>query len=141
MSPEITGYVAERLFSAGALDVFLTPIYMKKGRAATKLTVLCAPENREAVVQLLLTETTTFGVRRYTVEREKLRRDFIEAQTRWGVVRAKRGYIGNELVKTVPEYEDCRRLAESHHVPLREVYDAANQRIRELSEKNPKQES
>lgn len=130
MSPEITGYVMEKLFEQGALDVFLTSISMKKGRPATKLSVLSSLDLRDTLIQTLLTETTTFGVRCYTVERSKLSRDFIEVQTQWGVVRAKRGYLGGRVIKTVPEYEDCKRLAEENRLPLREIYEETIQQIR-----------
>lgn len=129
MSPEITGYLMEKLFERGALDVFLTPIFMKKGRPATKLSLLCALDYRDRLIEILLTETTTFGVRCYTAERSKLSRDFIEVQTRWGIVRAKRGYMSGQLIKAVPEYEDCKRLAEQNQVPLRQIYEEAIRRL------------
>ena len=125
MSPEIAGYLTELLFEKGALDVFLTSILMKKGRPATKLSLLATPDLRESLIQVVLRETTTFGVRCQVVERSKLFRDFIEAPTRWGTVRAKRGYIGGEPIKAVPEYEDCKRIAEEHSVPFRQVYEEA----------------
>lgn len=125
MSPEITGYVTAQLFEQGALDVFLTPVFMKKNRPATQITVLCPSARREALIALLLTETTTFGVRVSAADRVKLRREFTALQTPWGAVQAKRGYLNGALIKTVPEYEDCKRLAESNNVPLREVYAAA----------------
>lgn len=131
MSPEIVGYLMEQLFERGALDVFLTPIFMKKGRPATQLSILCIPSLRNTLSELLLLETTTFGVRYYTVDRLKLARDFVDLQTRWGTVRAKRGYLAGQLIKTVPEYEDCKRLADQHGVPLREIYEAA---IRQMGE-------
>ena len=121
----------EQLFDRGALDVFMTPIFMKKSRPATKLSVLCTPTLRNTLSEMLLVETTTFGVRSYTAERSKLTRDFVDIQTRWGTVRAKCGYLEGQLVKTVPEYEDCKRLAEQHGVPLREVYEEA---IRQMGE-------
>ncbi len=125
MSPEITGYVTARLFEAGALDVFLTPIFMKKGRPATQITVLCGTPDRERLITLLLTETTTFGVRLSSASRVKLRRDFTEIETPWGTVHAKQGYLNGTLIKTVPEYEDCKRLAEQHNIPLHQIYTAA----------------
>ena len=115
----------EQLFEQGALDVFMTPIFMKKGRPATKLSVLSTPALRSTLSKILLLETTTFGVRCYTVDRLKLTRDFVDIQTRWGTVRAKCGYLEDQLIKTVPEYEDCRELAEQHGVPLRKVYEEA----------------
>ena len=125
MSPEIAGYLTELLFEKGALDVFLTSILMKKGRPATKLSLLVAPDLRESLTQVVLSETTTFGVRCHFVERSKLSRDFIEVQTRWGTVRAKRGFMDGKPIKTVPEYEDCKRIAEEHGVPFRQVYEEA----------------
>ena len=131
MSPEITGYLMEQLFERGALDVFMTPIFMKKGRPATKLSVLSTPTLRDALSEMLLVETTTFGVRCYTVDRLKLTRDFVDIQTRWGTVRAKCGYLDNQLIKTVPEYEDCKRFAEQHGIPLRKIYEEV---IRQIGE-------
>lgn len=125
MSPEITGYVTTQLFEHGALDVFLAPVYMKKGRPATQITVLCPTIHRDRLIELLLTETTTFGVRLSSADRIKLRRDFVEVETQWGTIQAKRGYLNGTLIKTVPEYEDCKRLAEQNSVPLRQVYAAA----------------
>ncbi len=125
MSPEITGYVTTQLFEHGALDVFLAPVYMKKGRPATQITVLCPTIHRDRLIELLLTETTTFGVRLSSADRIKLRRDFVEVKTQWGTIQAKRGYLNGTLIKTVPEYEDCKRLAEQNNVPLRQVYAAA----------------
>lgn len=125
MSPEIAGYLTELLFEKGALDVFLTSILMKKGRPATKLSLLATPDLRESLMQVVLRETTTFGVRCHVVERSKLARDFIEVQTRWGIIRAKRGYMDGDPIKTVPEYEDCKRIAEEQDVPFRQVYEEA----------------
>ncbi len=125
MSPEITGYVTTQLFEHGALDVFLTPIFMKKNRPATQITVLCPTPHRDKLIELLLTETTTFGVRLSSADRVKLRRDFIQVETQWGIIQAKRGYLNGALIKTVPEYEDCKRLAERNNVPLRQIYAEA----------------
>ena len=125
MSPEITGYVTSHLFEHGALDVFLTPIFMKKNRPATQITVLCPTVHRDELIERLLTETTTFGVRLSSANRVKLRRDFIRVETQWGPIQAKRGYLNGTLIKTVPEYEDCKRLAEQNNVPLRQIYAEA----------------
>ena len=125
MSPEITGYVTSQLFEHGALDVFLTPTFMKKGRPATQITVLCPTPHRDELIELLLTETTTFGVRLSSANRVKLRRDFTQVETQWGTIQAKRGYLNGALIKTIPEYEDCKRLAEQNSIPLRQVYAEA----------------
>ena len=132
MSPEVAGYLMEKLFASRALDVFLTPVFMKKGRAATKLSILAETDLRETMIHIVLTETTTFGVRCYKVQRSKLARDSVEINTKWGPVGTKRGFIGDELVKTVPEYEDCKRIAERHSVPLRKVYDEVLKNIPEV---------
>lgn len=125
MSPEITGYVTTQLFANGALDVFLTPVFMKKSRPATQITVLCPTDHRDKLVELLLTETTTFGVRFSAADRIKLRREFVKVETQWGAIQAKCGYLNGALIKTVPEYEDCKRLAEQNNVPLQRVYAEA----------------
>ena len=136
MSPEITGYVMEKLFARGALDVFLTPIFMKKGRTATKITVLCHADNRDRLIEMLLTETTTFGVRLSSATRVKLRRDFIQIETQWGPIQAKRGYLNGTLIKTVPEYEDCKRVAGENNVPIRDVYVETLRAITPLTTQN-----
>lgn len=129
MSPEISGYVMEKLFEQGALDVFFIPIQMKKGRPGTQISVLCPSDIRDQLIQLLLTETTTFGVRFYAADRVILDRDFIEIKTKWGIIRGKQGYLNGNLIKTVPEYEDCKAIAEENGIPFQSVYQDA---IREL---------
>ena len=125
MSPEISGYVMEKLFENGALDVFFIPILMKKGRPALQINVLCPSNLRDKLIEVLLSETTTFGVRFYAVNRAILNRDSVEINTQWGPVRAKRGYLNGVLIKTVPEYEDCKSVAETNGVPLQSVYQDA----------------
>ncbi len=129
MSPEISSYVMEKLFEHGALDVFFVPILMKKGRAAIKINVLCPPNIRDELIKVLLTETTTFGVRFYAADRVILNRDYVEINTQWGPVQAKRGYLNGDLIKTVPEYEDCRSLAEQNGVSLQSVFQEALRKI------------
>lgn len=129
MTPEIFGYVMDKLFEMGALDVFFTPILMKKGRPAIQLSVLSSSNMRDMLIRVLLTETTTFGVRIYNADRIILDRDYIEVDTEWGPIRAKRGYLNGILIKTVPEYEDCKIIAEENGVPLQSVYQAAYKKI------------
>ena len=129
MTPEIYGYVMDKLFEKGALDVFFTPILMKKGRPAIQISVLSPSNVRDMLIRVLLTETTTFGVRIYNADRIILDRDYIEVNTEWGPVRAKRGYLNGMLIKTVPEYEDCKTIAEENAVPLQSVYQAAYRKI------------
>jgi uncharacterized protein (TIGR00299 family) protein len=125
VSPEILGHFAERALAAGALDVFHTPIQMKKGRPATLLTVLCADADADRFAALLLSETSAFGVRQTRAERRKLRREFVSVTTRFGEVTVKLGHLDGRVVQTAPEFESCRRLAEAAGVPLKAVYEAA----------------
>ncbi len=129
MSPEITGYVMEKLFEHGALDVYFVPNLMKKNRPGIQINVLCTSNVRDLLIKVLLTETSTFGVRYYAADRVILNRDFIEINTQWGTVRAKRGYLNGVLIKTVPEYEDCKSVAEQNGVPLQSVFQDALRNI------------
>lgn len=125
ISPEIAGETSARLFEAGALDVFLTPVQMKKNRPGFVLTVLCeAPRSRE-LARRIFAETGTFGLRKETVRRWKLRREFTEVSTPFGQVRVKLGWLGGELISQSPEFEDCRRVSAEAGVSAREVYRAA----------------
>ena len=125
LNPEIYDYVMARLFKAGALDVFLSPIQMKKNRPATLLRVLCRPGDTDALTAILFAETSTLGVRRQMVTRHCLARSSHTVETPYGPVRIKIATWGEGQAKAAPEYDDCRRLAESSGVPLREVYRAA----------------
>ena len=125
MNPEFYDLVFERLFKAGALDVYLTPIYMKKNRPANLLTAICPVEKKDAISQVILTETTTFGVRISIASRRCLERKWETVSTRFGEIRMKVGLIGGKQVTASPEYEDCRKAAEAHNVPLGMVYDEA----------------
>ena len=124
LNPETYDYVMTRLFAAGALDVFLTPIQMKKNRPATLLTVLCRPAVVDELSEILFAETSTLGIRRHDVLRTCLPREIRTVETPYGPVRVKVATYGHSE-KAAPEYEDCRRAAETHGVPLREVYLAA----------------
>ena len=129
MSPEVSGYVMEKLFDNGALDVFFVPLLMKKGRPAIQINVLCTTENRQKLIHILLTETTTFGVRYYAADRVILKREIVEIPTQWGPIRAKQGYLNGHAIKTVPEYEDCKSIAEQAGVPLQTVFQDALRKI------------
>ncbi len=111
--------------AAGALDVFHTPIQMKKNRPGVLLTVLCAEADADKFSEMLLRETSAFGIRRYTAERRKLRREFITVQTPHGAVTVKVGRLDGKVLQAAPEFESCRKLAEQAKVPLKEIYDAA----------------
>lgn len=129
MTPELLAPVIDRGLAAGALDVHLAPIQMKKGRPAWRLTVLAPPERRDALAELVFRETTTFGVKVETVERLCLARRFDTVQTPWGAVQVKIGLWGEEVLRATPEFEDCRRLAEGCGVPLPAVFAAAQAAI------------
>jgi len=125
MNPEFYDTVFERLFKAGALDVYLTPIYMKKNRPANLLTAICPIEKKDDVSQVILTETTTFGVRISIASRRCLERRWETVTTRFGDIRIKIGLMGDKQITASPEYEDCRKAAEAHDVPVRTVYQEA----------------
>lgn len=130
LNPEIYDYAMTRLFEAGALDVFLSPLQMKKNRPATLLRVLCRPEGVDPLLAILFAETSTLGVRQQTVLRHCLARTSQTVETSFGPVRVKVASWGEGQIKAAPEYEDCRRLAELSGAPLREVYQAAEQAAR-----------
>jgi pyridinium-3,5-bisthiocarboxylic acid mononucleotide nickel chelatase len=125
ISGEMIGYCTARLWEAGSLDVFTTAIQMKKNRPGVKLTVLCRPEDAAAVEDILFSETTTLGVRRWTVARTVLRRQPHSVTTPWGPVEGKIGWLRDGQPRFAPEFESCRRVAEAHSVPLRDVYEAS----------------
>lgn len=126
MTPQVAGYVSERLLEAGALDVTWTPVYMKKDRPGFTLTALAKPEDRERLGALFFAETTTLGLRAYPAERRLLERTWVEVETGYGKVRVKVARDGNQVRNFAPEYEDCRRLAREKGVPLKEVIQKAN---------------
>lgn len=123
--PEILGAAMDKLLAAGALDVWFTPIQMKKHRPAVMLSVLGEEARADALAEIIFRETTAFGLRRETITRLKLRRRFEKVVTEFGEVTVKLGFKGDELLQVAPEYESCRQLAESTRQPLRVIYDAA----------------
>jgi uncharacterized protein (TIGR00299 family) protein len=125
VSGETIGYAKQKLLAAGALDVYAAAIQMKKDRPATLLSVLCRPEDRERLEDILFAETATFGIRRHLVERSKRRRASCELETRWGPVTGKLGGIGTSVVFT-PEFDSCAKVAAQYAVPLRDVYRAVD---------------
>ena len=125
VSPEVVGHCIERLLREGARDAYAVPIQMKKSRPGVLLTVLCGGDQVSAMERILFAETTTFGIRRQTAQRTKLRRRHETVTTPFGDLRIKVGERAG-LVTASPEYEDCKAAAETHRVPLREVIAAAN---------------
>ena len=124
-TPQVLAHAMELALEHGALDVMAAPVTMKKGRLGTLLTLLCRPEHEGALEQLLFRETTTLGIRRREEERVILDRAFMTVETPYGKIRMKIASAAGEIFNAMPEYEDCRRAAREHDVPLRAVMDAA----------------
>jgi len=122
MNPERYAYVMERLFEAGADDVYLQNIIMKKSRPAVTLSVLCAPDKREALEHLLFTETQTLGVRYHHVKKNMLDRRSETVDTPYGPVRIKEAYYQGKKIRTKPEYDDCAAIAREHGISIGKVY-------------------
>ena len=125
VSSEITGATVDKLFAAGALDVFLTSIQMKKNRPGVLLTVLCEEAGLSKMADLLFNETTSFGLRIERIQRWKLDRKFTKVATPFGVIIMKIGLRGDEVVQAAPEFESCREASERTGKPLRVIYEAA----------------
>jgi uncharacterized protein (TIGR00299 family) protein len=127
LSPQVFGYVMEKLLEAGALDVFGTPVQMKKNRPGTLLSVLAKPERADDLEKIIFAETTTFGVRRRDERRHVLARAWKTVNTSFGEIRIKIGSMNGTVSSYAPEYEDCRRIAAEHRVPLKQVMQEAVQ--------------
>ena len=126
MNPQIYGWLYERLFNAGALDVWTTPIYMKKNRPAQMLSVLVDAEHRDVCTKIIFAETTTIGLREIEISRRvEAVRKMSKVETRFGEVQCKISAYDGKIVSITPEYEDCRRLAEKNSVPLKVVWQEA----------------
>jgi pyridinium-3,5-bisthiocarboxylic acid mononucleotide nickel chelatase len=127
MNPQIYGYFLEKALAAGALDVFSTPVQMKKNRPGMLVTVLCKLEDEPKFHDMLFAETTTLGVRTYTAERRVLARQWETVHTNFGDIRIKVARLNGHIRQASPEFEDCRKLAEAKDVPLQRVMDEAIQ--------------
>ena len=121
MNPQIYGYFLEKALAAGALDVYTTPVQMKKNRPGTLLTVLCKPQETNALMSLIFAETTTFGARSYRAQRRVLPREWVNVATDYGVVRIKVSRVNGRILHVAPEFDDCRKLAVEKNVPLQRV--------------------
>ena len=130
INAEILGYFVERAFAEGALDVFYTPIQMKKSRPGVLLTVLCATAEADKFSELMLRETSSFGVRRHSAERRKLKREFVKVKTAYGDVTVKLARLEGKIIHATPEFASCREHAERSGVPLKHVYEAAIRAIK-----------
>jgi uncharacterized protein (TIGR00299 family) protein len=127
LSPQVLAYAMERLLAEGALDVFSVPVQMKKSRPGALLTVLAKMEDADRLTKLIFAETTTLGVRRREEHRQTLSRRWETVNTTWGPVRIKIANMNGTVSNYAPEYEDCRALAEAHHIPLKQVIQQAAQ--------------
>jgi uncharacterized protein (TIGR00299 family) protein len=124
-SPQIIGHVMDRVLELGALDCFFTPVQMKKNRPGVLLSVLCSAGEKEAVMKLLFTETTTLGVRSYEVTRRALQRSVVRVETQYGPIDVKVAHLEGRIVNEMPEFEQCRQAAAKAKVPLKIVEEAA----------------
>lgn len=127
MNPELYGPALDALFDKGAYDAYLVPIIMKKSRPAVKISILCGAEQLKDIEEILWLQTTTFGLRVARINKKMLRRDFSRRATRYDEVSVKNAYFRGRKIKSKPEYEDCRRLAEGKGVSIQEVYDSLHE--------------
>ena len=125
LNPEVYPYIVEKLFKNDVLDVYITPVIMKKGRPGNIISVLCEKKNFKEVVEIIFNETTTIGLRVSDIKRLKLKRELIEINTPFGKVKAKKIYIDDEE-RIIPEYEECKKIAEKNKLPLNKVYNIIN---------------
>jgi uncharacterized protein (TIGR00299 family) protein len=134
MSPQLFGYVMEQALGRGALDCYFTPVQMKKNRPGVVVSILCRPAEGDAMRELLLTETTTLGVRYYEVERRSLERETVRVETQYGEIDVKVARLGGRVLKEMPEYEQCRAAALSAGVALQAVESAARDAFARMKE-------
>jgi uncharacterized protein (DUF111 family) len=135
LSPQVLAYAMERLLAEGALDVFSVPVQMKKNRPGALLTVLTKTEDANRLTKTIFAETTTLGVRRREEQRQTLSRRWETVETTWGPVRMKIANMNGSISNYAPEYEDCRALAETKHVPLRMIMQEAIQQYLRVEKK------
>ncbi len=125
MNPEFYDHVMESLFDAGAVDVYFTPVIMKKSRPAVQISVIAPVSRKEALAETLLRETSTFGVRFYEAGRRTLKREFKSLKTPLGTLKVKVGSLNGQVFQVAPEYEDCKKIARQKKRPLKQVYEEA----------------
>lgn len=125
MSPQIFGHVMERALAMGALDCYFTSIQMKKDRPGVLMSVLCRPDDKARLADMLFAETTTLGVRSYEVQRRALEREIVRVETEYGPIDVKVARLNGHVVNEMPEYDQCREAARKAGVPLRVVESAA----------------
>ncbi|MBZ5535478.1 MAG: nickel pincer cofactor biosynthesis protein LarC [Acidobacteriia bacterium] len=132
MNPQIYGYFVEKAMAAGALDVYITAVQMKKNRPGQCLSVICDPSKLDALTRLVFAETTTIGLRIQKAHRRVLDRSLVTLETRFGQVRVKVARLNGSVLNAMPEFADCQRLAEENAIPLKEVLAEASAKIRTL---------
>lgn len=134
MSPQLLGHVMDRAFELGALDCYFTPVQMKKNRPGVLLSVLCERSEKETLMNLLFTETTTLGLRSYEVHRRALRRSIVRVETQYGPIDVKVAHLDGRVVNEMPEFEQVRAAASKAGVPLKVVEDVARKAMRTTDE-------
>jgi pyridinium-3,5-bisthiocarboxylic acid mononucleotide nickel chelatase len=131
MNPQIYSYFMDKLFSAGAKDVYLTPVYMKKNRPGIVATITATNKLEDAIKEIIFKETTTIGIRKFNIERTELERDFKSVETCYGAINFKISSYKDSVVNVTPEFEDIKSAAKDNNVPMKEVYSIANAAIRD----------
>lgn len=126
MSSEVYSYVYEKVINEGALDVYTQSIYMKKNRPAIKLCILCKEEDLNKFIDVIILQTTTFGIRYNRYNRVVLDRKFTELETEYGNINVKLGYYKGKLIRVTPEYEDCKKVAKNANLPLNSIVNELN---------------
>ena len=135
MNPEFYGYVEEKLFEKGALDVYKTAIFMKKGRPGVKLSVLVNEHSEKDILDVIFQETTSIGVRKYKVEKIMLNREFSKAKTQYGDITIKKSYYKGKLIKYKPEYEECRSIAKENNITIEKIYKEVYKEVGDIYDK------
>ncbi len=139
MNPEFYDYIINSLFDAGAKDVYITPIIMKKSRPAAKLSVLCNKGSEMLIENILFTETSSIGLRKYSVEKIMLERKIESVNTKYGEVKIKSAFYKDKIIKSKPEYEDCIKIAKKENIPIKEVYNLVEKLLSEKDGRIKKQ--
>lgn len=130
MNPELYEHVMEKLFNNGALDTYLSSIIMKKSRPGNILSVLCRPDKEKEIIEILFKETTTLGVRKYSVDKFNLKRDFKKIKTKYGEITVKTAYYNDKIIRVKPEYEECKRIAKEKNISIQEIYNEISNLIK-----------
>jgi len=123
MNPEFYEYISDKLFKAGASDVYCSQVIMKKGRPGVVLSVICEPGSEDHIREIIFTESTTLGIRTYDFRKDTLAREFSKLKTSFGEVTVKRSFHNGKEVSAKPEYDECKRIAQERDIPLKEVYN------------------